>query len=283
MILIADSGSTKCDWAHLSNEGVIKKFQSTGLNPSVQTEEHMRSVLSQIDDFAGLHEGVKEVYIYSSGCATHSHKHLLKNLLQEQFKSAEIIRAENDLFGAARACLGNEEGLVAILGTGSNAAYFTGDKLIHNTPALGFCLGDEGGGSNIGKALIKKYLYNKFPEELKREFQAVFPYTKDEVIYKVYKEERPNAFLASVMPFVVSHREDSLVAGIIQESICAFIDNHLSSYSDHREVHFVGSVAVYLKEELESCLQNKGFGLGNIVHQPIDLIIDYHKNTVLKQ
>ena len=45
---------------------------------------------------------------------------------------------EHDLLGAARALCGKEEGIAAILGTGSNSCYFDGKKIKENITALGF-------------------------------------------------------------------------------------------------------------------------------------------------
>ena len=40
MILIADGGSTKCDWIILDNEGlVVLKTRTHGLNPAVLSKE----------------------------------------------------------------------------------------------------------------------------------------------------------------------------------------------------------------------------------------------------
>jgi hypothetical protein len=41
-------------------------------------------------------------------------------------------------------------------------------------------------------------------------------------------------------------------------------------------VHFVGSIAFYLKEELQEILQKHGIQIGNVLRRPIDGLIAYH-------
>jgi hypothetical protein len=41
-------------------------------------------------------------------------------------------------------------------------------------------------------------------------------------------------------------------------------------------VHFVGSIAFYLKDELEQVLNSYGIQLGNVLRRPIDGLIAYH-------
>ena len=279
MILIADSGSTKCDWAHLSNDGTVKKFQSAGLNPQVQSEDFIRSILADIHEFEGLSDQVKHLYVYASGCSTPMHKHLLKGLLELHFPDAQM-EIENDLFGAARAALGEEEGLIGIIGTGSNLAWFNGDRLDFKTPALGYVMGDEGAGSNIGKKLISRYFYGQMPDELVEAFKLTLPYSKDEVLERVYSHDRPNAFLASVVPFVVEHKAHPFIAKLIKGSFREYVENHIKAYDNPDKVHFVGSVAVHLKEYLREILNEYGIELGQTLSQPIEQLIEYHKSKI---
>jgi hypothetical protein len=42
-------------------------------------------------------------------------------------------------------------------------------------------------------------------------------------------------------------------------------------------VHFVGSIAFYLKTELAEVLAANGLKTGNILRRPIDGLIEYHE------
>jgi hypothetical protein len=41
-------------------------------------------------------------------------------------------------------------------------------------------------------------------------------------------------------------------------------------------VHFIGSIAFYLKEELEQILTKHNIKIGNVLRRPIDGLIAYH-------
>jgi glucosamine kinase len=282
MILIADSGSTKCDWAHLSNEGQVEKFQTLGLNPQIQSASTIRETLKSCREFDAIKSQTESIYLYISGSSTSAHKAILNTLLLEIFDASVVIEIENDLQGAARASLGRNAGLVGILGTGSNLAYFNGETLRHKTPALGYILGDEGSGSNMGKTLITHYLYNEIPEDLNDKFKDSFPYNKDEVLIKVYQEERPNAFLASCVPFVVENKEHPFMANLIKSSFAAFIERHVMTYapSERATINLVGSIPYYLNEHLKETLNNYGIQLGLCIPKPIDHLIEYHLKAI---
>ena len=49
-------------------------------------------------------------------------------------------------------------------------------------------------------------------------------------------------------------------------------------YDNCREVpvHFIGSIAFYLKEELEVILNKYDIKIGNVLRRPIDGLIAYH-------
>jgi len=58
----------------------------------------------------------------------------------------------------------------------------------------------------------------------------------------------------------------------------AFIENYIMQYDNCKEVpvHFVGSIAFYLKDELKTILSEYGIQMGNILRRPIDGLIEFH-------
>lgn len=151
MILIADSGSTKTDWACTSeNGGNVIRFKSLGYNPNYISGEEIRN-----DILANLPAGfpvkdVKEVYFYGAGVSELEYG-FMQDVLKSVFVAAETVFVAMDLLGAARALLGQESGFAAILGTGCNTCLYNGEEVTLNIDSLGFILGDEGSGGYIGK------------------------------------------------------------------------------------------------------------------------------------
>jgi len=94
------------------------------------------------------------------------------------------------------------------------------------------------------------------PQELAKEFEKEYDLDADVLKHNFYKVPNPNAFLATFAKFLIN----------------------ITQFEDCREipVHFIGSIAYYLKEELEMVLNENGLTLGNVYRKPIDGLINYH-------
>jgi hypothetical protein len=57
-----------------------------------------------------------------------------------------------------------------------------------------------------------------------------------------------------------------------------FVENYIMQFENCTSVpvHFVGSIAFYLKEELSEVLNRYGIQIGNVLRRPIDGLIAYH-------
>ena len=56
-MLIADSGSTKTDWAWIENGTIVHRATTAGINPVHQTEEDIEKVVTQL--FPRKEDGVR--------------------------------------------------------------------------------------------------------------------------------------------------------------------------------------------------------------------------------
>ena len=157
MILIADSGATKTHWV-LINKGIVElEIYSKGFNPYYyKAGDFTESLLNEFKGKVSYND-ISSVYFYAAGCSSETNAEIIRNTLQAIFLNA-IIEAHHDLYGAALALLGNNKGIACILGTGSNSCLWDGQSIIHNVPSVGYLLGDEGGGTYIGKLLVKEIL-----------------------------------------------------------------------------------------------------------------------------
>ncbi len=82
MILIADGGSTKCDWILLDSEGEqILKTRTKGLNPAVFKTEVLQERLEENLDLKQVKEKVEKVHFYGAGCGTAKPTALLNSIL----------------------------------------------------------------------------------------------------------------------------------------------------------------------------------------------------------
>jgi glucosamine kinase len=279
MKLIADSGSTKTDWVLCDKDGNAKKNISTqGLNPYHKSSEEIKEILKK--ELVPHLKGIKitEVFFYGSGCSSKEKNSVVKKGIEQALGSIEIA-IEHDLLGAARSLCQNEEGIVCILGTGSNSCHYNGKEIVENIPSLGYLIGDEGSGSHLGKSLLKAYFYNEIPENLKPSFSKKIKLSKDEFLKKLYFEPNPNVFLASFSEILKSESEDPFVQDLVLSCFMEFIDRHVMKYENYLNlpVHFTGSIAHHYQDELEFALNNMGLIRGKIIQKPIEGLLEYHR------
>jgi N-acetylglucosamine kinase-like BadF-type ATPase len=274
--LIADSGSTKCEWSFLQ-EGKKKKIVTQGISPYFLNSEQITVVLQkELLPKLGKHQ-VDEIYYYGTGLANPDNAKLLKSIFKKLFPSAKV-QAEIDLLAAARALCGSEKGVVCILGTGSNSCYYNGKKIIKNSPGLGYVLGDEGSGAYMGKKVIQHYLYNTFDEDLMSRFVARFQTNASEILEKVYKWPQPNRYLASFALFLAENRGHYMIENIIEDSLNDFFFNHLYKYRESwtLPISFVGGIAYGFKDVLKDMCFTYELELGKVLKTPMDGLIEYH-------
>ena len=171
-ILIADSGSTKCEWCLLYN-GKKKVVYTQGISPYFLNEQQIRALLEKELLPRLKNASIGEIYYYGTGCNNPANKKIVQKAISSIFQEAKVV-VNHDLMGAARALCGKGKGIACILGTGSNSCYFDGKKIAKNSPGLGYVLGDEGSGAYLGKKVLQYYLYETFDEELRYKFDARF-------------------------------------------------------------------------------------------------------------
>ncbi len=279
-ILIADSGSTKCEWCLISNNK-NKKFITTGISPYFLNSDEIAALLQKELLPYIKNKNVTQVFFYGTGLKDNNNKRFIQSSLKRVFADAEI-EVQTDLLGAARALCKNEKGIACILGTGCNSCYYNGSKVVKNSPGLGYVLGDEGSGAYLGKKVIQHYLYNMFDEELTHAFDTTFHTNADTILNSVYKQPQPNRYLASFAMFLAENRKHYMIENIIEDGLNDFFFTHLSKYNESwlYPVHFTGSIAFGFKDVVENLCNSYGMKLGLILKQPIDGLIAYHKQSL---
>jgi hypothetical protein len=267
MKIIADSGSTKTDWA-VSDGQETEYFSTTGINPFFVEKEEIISILKNKLPVAA--QAATEVYFYGAGC-TVDRQPAVQKILQQHFTQARI-EVESDLLGAARALCKTTAGIACILGTGSNSCVYDGKKIIEHIPPLGYILGDAGSGADIGKRFITALLRGKFPAEVSKKFFEENHLTPAEILEKVYREEKANRFLAEVA------KNFKPLNGIIQDSFREFVKEQILPYRQARElpIHFVGGIAYNFQKELAEVLRKNRLSFGKIEKAPIVGLVEFH-------
>jgi N-acetylglucosamine kinase-like BadF-type ATPase len=279
MIAIAESGSTKCEWVILSNDGQkISSFKTQGFNPDFHNTSFVAKTLGECEEMNKVKANIEKLYFYGASCSSASLNKIIADGLAQVCTNAKI-EVDHDLLAAAYSLYEGEPIITCILGTGSNSCYFDGKKVIEKVPALGFVIGDEAGGGYFGKRLLAEYFYNRLPQEIQDDFTKTYNLTWGEARKKIYGNIHANVYLASFMPFVAKHKDNPYINSIIREGIAKFIEVHVGCYSEMKKckVGFVGSISHVLKDIILEELQKQGFELGKVVANPITQLVNYHR------
>lgn len=284
MRLIADSGSTKTDWALVENGKAIGRYQTQGINPFHQDRAMIEAILReellpQLPSSLCQHPSADHsLYFYGSGL-----REELRPTMRQVFKTVfptlfSVACFENDLLGAARALCGHREGMACILGTGANSCLYDGEKITQNTPPLGYVLGDEGSGAVLGKLFLNALFKDAQFATLQEAFLRDTGLTMPAIINKVYREPLANRFLASTSAFVHQHLDFEPLRRLVVDNFRAFFRRNLAPYRrQDLPVHAIGSIAYYYQEELGEAAVLEGFNLGTITRSPLEGLVDYHQ------
>ncbi len=279
MRLLVDSGSTKADWIAIDDDGkILFTTQTLGLNPEIL---HGDEIIERLNDRFDILQNKNEathLFFYGAGCGTDRMKIELTKVFQEYFPNAAIVVHEDTYAAVYATTPKGEAAIVSILGTGSNCSYFDGKILHQKVQSLGYIAMDDCSGNVFGKELIRKYYFNKMPKELASEFEKEYNLDPDFIKSKLYKEPNPNAYLATFAKFLIKHKDTEFCQKIIFKGMKSFVKNYIKQYDNHKEVpiHFVGSIAFYLKDELQITFDKYELQLGNVLRRPIDGLIAYH-------
>ena len=279
MILIVDSGSTKTDWIAINNKGeILFQTQTLGLNPQVLTDYIIEERIVNNFDLYQNRKSVTKLYFYGAGCGTEPPRVMIKGVFLNIFKTAEVIVKE-DTFAAIYATADiNKKSIVCILGTGSNCSYFDGENVIQKITSLGYILMDDASGNYFGRQLLRDYYFNRIPKAIAEKFNENFELDAETIKNHLYKKPNPDTYLAKFARFLIENKDSKYAQELIRRGMDIFITRQILQFTNAKEIpiHFTGSIAYYLKEELIECLNDHGLKAGNIIRRPIDGLLKYH-------
>ncbi|QWX84778.1 N-acetylglucosamine kinase [Cellulophaga sp. HaHaR_3_176] len=282
MILIVDSGATKSDWIAL-DENYQRLFltQTLGLSPEVLTRPVIEDRLANNFELSKNSEKVTHLFFYGAGCGTERMQNSLKEIFSSFFPNA-ISEVREDTYAAVYATTNiGDQGIVCILGTGSNCSYYDGEVLHQKVVSLGYIPMDDGSGNFFGRKLIRDYYFNKMPKDLAEKFTSEYNLEADVIKENLYKQPNPNTYLATFARFIVENKEHPYCKGVIAKGFQQFINNYVMQFELATKVpiSFVGSIAYYLREELKSTLERNDLVVGQIRQKPIDGLVEFHQSN----
>ena len=268
-VLIADSGSTKTDWAF----GELR-VKTQGINPFHQDELTIREILRQELIPALDGQCPVDIYFYGSGVRPEL-EGKMSYLLNEAFPKAQHIEAHSDLLGAAIALCGHEEGIACILGTGANSCLFDGRSIKENIPPMGYVLGDEGSGAVLGKRFLNALYKGRLPLLVRKEFEQYYQINLSQVIENVYRKPLANRWLASLSEFIHLHLNEPLVEDLVIENFRNFLTCNVAQYGrKDLPISAVGSIVYFYQVQWLQALKTEGYTAGKVLRGPLDGLIN---------
>lgn len=283
MILIVDSGATKADWIALDEKGEqLFLTQTLGLSPEVLTKEVIEDRLANNFELSKNRDKVTELFFYGAGCGTERMRKFLKKIFNDFFPNAQPEVKEDTYAAIYSTTKVGHQGIVCILGTGSNCSYYDGENLTQKVVSLGYIPMDDGSGNFFGRKLIRDYYYHKIPKDLAEKFNQGYNLDPDVIKENLYKQPNPNTYLATFARFLVENKEHPYCKGVIDKGFQQFINNQVMQFelATKVPVHFVGSIAYFLREELTTVLERNDLIVGVIRQRPIDGLVEFHRHSI---
>lgn len=280
MIAIVYSGSRNADWK-LSEKGkIVCEVKTPGINPFFNDERMISSILNKNTELINHAEVIKKIYFYGAGASSKERQEVVARAFRNFFRNAKI-NVSHDLKAAALATCGDSPGIVGILGSGANAAYFDGKKIKENDFGLGFILADEGSSNWLGRCLLRDYLTGILPKEFEERFIQKYNPDRKLILDKVYKQTNPVLYLSSYTDFLIENFGQSYVRNLVKTGFKAYFECYivpLIKKHPDAPLYFTGPVASGFQQTLNEVATQYGLTIKNIIKRPIYNILDYYTN-----
>lgn len=280
MIAVVYSGSNYADWRLADKGRTIASFKTAGINPYFSDEKNIVQILNKNINLIHHAEEIKRIHFFGAGASSSELKHVIEDALASFFKFAKIS-VKHDIEAAAIACCKNNQGIVSICGSGSNAAWYDGKKVKPNNYGLGYILGDEGSGNWLGRQLLSSFMSETLPETTLKKFNKKYETDRKIILDKVYRQKHPALYLSAFTEFFYDNADDAYVKRTVKAGFDKLVKTYIVPLSKEYPglpVHFAGSVVANFGEQMrEACAEN-GIVVDNIIKEPINNLLSYYTN-----
>ncbi|MBO7608623.1 MAG: hypothetical protein J6S96_00265 [Muribaculaceae bacterium] len=276
--VIAESSSTRTEWALVQGDEVLEHAFTQGLNPYFMSRRDISHTIRLELPKEFFKRRWNNIYFYGAGCSNPDKIKTVEASLVAQFKTPVTVMS--DLLGAARGLLIHGTGLACILGTGSNSCLYDGESIVHNVRSLGFILGDEGSGAALGRIFLGDAMKGIAPKALVEEFFDKFKVTVDDVMDSVYNNSSANRNLRTYAFFLADHLNDEYVYELLEKELGRFFERNICQYKDYQKypLAFVGSVATTFSDILLQVAAKYEVVVQKIVRHSMPGLVTYHSS-----
>jgi N-acetylglucosamine kinase-like BadF-type ATPase len=280
MIAVVYSGSRHADWKLAEKGRIVSEFKTPGINPFFSNENHIVQLLHKSVDLINNAEKINRVYFFGAGASSKDRQDIITNAFGSFFRFSKIV-VDHDLKAAALAACGDEKGVVGILGSGSNAAYFDGKKISDNNFGLGYILGDEGSANWLGRRLLKSFLNDLMPLDFAEKFIKKYDLNRTQILDKVYRQAEPALYLSSFVDFLMDNQNHPFVKKLVSEGFDLYLKTYIKPLKEiypSSSIHMLGTVAAGFEEYLVEVALNNNLEISSIIKEPIYNLLKYYSN-----
>ncbi|MFA6277815.1 MAG: hypothetical protein WC622_13765 [Pedobacter sp.] len=280
MIAVVYSGSKSAFWKIATEGKTIAECTIPGINPCFNDQKHILYLLNKNITLINHAEKIKKLYVFAAGASSVAMQSSLAQTLGMFFKNAKI-KVKDDLYGASIAACYNQSGIVSILGSGANCAYFDGKQPEQNNYGLGYILGDEGSANYLGRLLLKHFLEEKLPADLTKLLLDKYNLDRPLILERIYKKPNVQNYLSSFLDFYIENRNHKYIEQLIDQAFDKYINTYLAptvTQHPNEHVHFVGTVAGTFQDRLRLVAEKHAIKIITITKEPIYNLLNYYTN-----
>ncbi len=275
MKIIAESSSSRTEWALLEGNQVVEHAFTNGMNPFFLSRRELSHCIRLELPEVFFRRRWEHVYFYGAGCANKEKNKIMESSLVAQFRTR--VTVESDLLGAARGLLVRRPGLACILGTGSNSCLYNGEEIVKNVAPLGYVLGDEGSAAYLGKTFIADMLKEIAPSELAGAFYEKYAMTSNMLMDEIYSSHMPNRALAKYAEFLAENQDNAYVYQLVYAGFMRFFTRNIAAYDYHSHpVSVVGLTGVKFRQILDRAATDFGVQIEKVIPNSMPGLIEYH-------
>jgi glucosamine kinase len=272
---VADIGGSSSRWARLVPEGAGGAVEVLpGFNPVSGDPSALVAAMGRLrDDHPGT---VRELHIHGAGCGSPEGAGRMYEVMRSAWPGTQV-HVGTDLLGAARALHGDHPGLVLVLGTGMSCGHYDGRSIRKAMPSLGWILGDEGSGADLGKRMVTDGLAGRLSKELS---QVLFPegLERGNVLQQVYRSAAPQAYLAAFAKRLAEPGAAAYAEALLADRFTELALSVLAAFPEAAStgVKASGSIAWAFRPLLQAAFGRQGLSLTEVVRDPLPGLLRWH-------
>lgn len=280
MIVVVFTGSRYADWRIADKNRVLHGFRTAGINSYIQDERYILQLLNKSTHLINHAEKIKKIYFFGAGASSPERQQKIEAVFMQFFKNARV-KASHDVLASAISTFGDEKGIVGIIGSGSNAAYYNGRRIVENNYGLGYILADEGSTNWLGRQLLKDFLTENVPSGIREKLVHRYNLDRRMILDRVYYNPNPNIFLTSFADFIFENKDEPYITQHIKRGLEEYTKTYLVPLSESHpdsQFNFTGSVANNYSKWLREIGSEYGLNIRTILTEPVQNLTKYYIN-----